>query len=253
MPRTSDLVGTVGTVLALTGMTACARTSTEGLNVQGATPPKLPKPQLILVHDFTASADGVALDSGVIARLRRMNAVTSEEEQHIQVGQEVAQALTKSLVKRIGQLGIAAAPASAGPSVTGPTLAIDGQILTIDEGNKTRRMVVGFGVGASEVRALVQVYETIGAERRFVEDFYTTAKSSRKPGMGPMAGAGAAAGHAASSAGVATGVGVLTEHSQTVEGDAANMAKEIAKTLASFFVQQGWITQDQAERARFDP
>jgi hypothetical protein len=72
-------------------------------------------------------------------------------------------------------------------------------------------------------------------------------------GWGRGGGPPPAAGHAASSAGVATGVGVLTEHSQTVEGDAANMAKEIAKTLASFFVQQGWITQDQAERARFDP
>ncbi len=102
-------------------------------------------------------------------------------------------------------------------------------------------MVVGFGAGASELRTLVQVFETTNEGRRLVEDFYATVKSSRKPGLGPMAGVGAAAGRAATSAVVSTGVGVATAHSQTVEGDAKNAADEITKTLKKFFVEQGWI------------
>jgi len=113
--------------------------------------------------------------------------------------------------------------------------------MSVDEGNRMRRMVVGLGAGASEVRTLVQVYETTNEGRRLVEDFYTTVKSSRKPGMGPMVGVGAAAGRAVTSAVVSGGVGLATEHSQTVEGDAAHTAEEIAKVLKKFFAEQGWI------------
>jgi hypothetical protein len=103
-------------------------------------------------------------------------------------------------------------------------------------------MVIGFGAGASEVRTLVQIYETTADGRRLVEDFYATVKSSRKPGMGPMAGVGAASGMAAESAAVSTGVGIATARSQTVEGDAKHTADEIAQQLKKFFVEQRWIS-----------
>ena len=127
-------------------------------------------------------------------------------------------------------------------SASGPSLSIEGQFVSVNEGNRLRRMVVGFGAGASEVRTLVQVYETTPEGRRLVEDFYTTVKSSIKPGMGPMAGVGAAAGRAATSAMVSGGVGIATERSQGVDGDAKHTAEEITKTLKKFFVEQGWIT-----------
>ena len=149
--------------------------------------------------------------------------------------------VTENLVKEITKLGIPAVAAAQATPVAGPSLAIEGQFMTIDEGNRLRRAVVGFGAGASEVRTLVQVFETTNAGHRLIEDFYTTVKSSRKPGLGPMGGVGAAAGRAASSAVVSTGVGVATAHSQTVEGDAKNTAEEIAKTLKKLFVEQGWI------------
>jgi hypothetical protein len=83
---------------------------------------------------------------------------------------------------------------------------------------------------------------------RLIEDFYTTAKSSRKPGFGPTAGVGAAAGLAASRATVAGGVGPATALSQTVEADVQHGTKQIAKELAKLFVQQGWIAQEQADK-----
>ena len=87
-------------------------------------------------------------------------------------------------------------------------LSIEGQFLTIDEGNRTRRLVIGFGAGASHVRIAVQMLETIAGQHRLVEDFYTNASSSRKPGFGPtMAGVGAVAGAASA---VTAGVGLGT-------------------------------------------
>jgi hypothetical protein len=231
------VAGLAGLALAL--MAGCARTSVQDVQM---TAPGLPRPQLILVHDFATSPSAVALDQAVGARLLRManeQPLASDEEK---VAQEIARIVTESLVKQINQLGIPAQPGTIGtPPVAGPVLAIEGQFLSVDEGNRLRRMVIGFGAGASEVRTLVQIYETTAEGRRLVEDFYSTVKSSRKPGMGPMAGVGAASGRAAESAAVATGVGALTARSQTVEGDAKHTADEIAKMLRKFFVEQHWI------------
>jgi len=46
---------------------------------------------------------------------------------------------------------------------------------------------------------------------------------------------------------VSVGVTALTAQSQTVEGDAEAAAKAIAKQLAKFFAQQGWIAPGQGE------
>jgi hypothetical protein len=202
---------------------------------------RLPRPDLIVVHDFAVTAADVALDGAMGARLLRMVEETQASRQEIKTGREVARIVTERLVKEIAQLGIPAIPATAATPAAGTTLAIEGHFVSIDEGNRMRRMVVGFGAGASEVRTLVQVYETSSEGRRLVEDFYTTVKSSRKPGMGPMVGVGAAAGRVVVGAATSAGVGVATEWSQTVEGDARHTADEITKVLRKFFADQDWI------------
>jgi hypothetical protein len=225
-------------VLALAGAAACARTSVQDVDVRAL---GLPRPQMIVVHDFAVSPDAVTLDSAIGARLAQMVKGTPEAEAQMKIGQEVARVVTEDLVKEVVKLGIPAVSAADATPVAGPSLAIEGQFLTVDQGNRLRRMVVGFGAGASEVRTLVQIFEITNDGRRLVEDFYTTVKSSRKPGMGPMVGVGAAAGRVVTSAAVSAGVGVATAHSQTVEGDAKHTADEIAKVLKKFFIEQGWI------------
>ena len=235
--------------IALTVMAGCARVSTESGQQSAA---RLPRPQLILVHDYQVSPHEVQLDSAISSRLERAIMGTPEGEAQLKVEQEVSRVLTTTLVDELRKLGIRTELARMASPVGAPVLSIEGQIMSINEGNKTRRLVIGLGAGASEVRTLTQVYEMTGdGGHRLVEDFYTTAKSSRKPGFGPMAGMGAAAGLATHAA-VVGGVGVATALSQTVEADVKHGAKQIAKDLAKLFVQQGWITQEQAEKLFWD-
>jgi hypothetical protein len=196
---------------------------------------------MIYVHDFGVSPSAVTLDSAIGSRLMDMMKSTPEGQQQLQIGQEVAKVVTDNLVKEIAKLGIPATAAANAVPVAGPSLAIEGQFVTVDEGNRLRRAIIGFGAGASDVRTLVQVFETTNEGRRLVEDFYVTVKSSRKPGMGPMAGVGAATGRAAESAAVSAGVGLMTARSQTVEGDAKHTAEQVAKELKKLFIEQGWI------------
>ena len=232
------LTGIAVAGIALAGLAGCARTSVEQGNVQAF---GLPRPQLIIVHDFGASPSAVALDTAIGARILEVVKGHPEADEQLKIGEAVAKVVTENLVKEISKLGIPAVEAAKATPVAGPSLSIEGQFVTVDQGNRLRRAVIGFGAGASEVRTMVQVFENTNDGRRLVEDFYTTVKSSRKPGFGPMAGAGAAAGTAATSVAVSAGVGLATAHSQTVEGDARNTADEIVKVLKKFFAEQGWI------------
>jgi len=246
----SAAAGLALAVMALIVMAGCAQVRTE--SVEKSTD-RLPRPQVILVYDYQVSRDEVQLDSAISSRVERSVKGTPEAENQLKVEQEVSRALTTTLVDEIRKLGIRAEPARMASPVAWPTLSIEGQIVSINEGNKAKRLVIGLGSGASEVRTLTQVYGvTSGDEHRLVEDFYTTAKSSRKPGFGPMAGVGAAAGLAASRAAVAGGVGAATALSQTVEADVQHGAKQIAKDLAKLFVEQGWIAQEQADKLFWD-
>jgi hypothetical protein len=223
---------------ALAALAGCARTSVENVNVLAV---GLPRPNLIIVHDFAVAPDAVVPDRAIGARILDMVQDTPETQERMKIARDVATVVTNNLVEEIAKLGLPAVSAANATPVAGPSLAIEGQYLSVDEGNRLRRMVIGFGAGASEVRTLVQIFETTNDGRRLVEDFYTTVKSSRKPGVGPMAGVGAAAGTVAATTAVSAGVGAATEFSQTVEADARHAAEEIAKTLKKFFVEQGWI------------
>jgi Domain of unknown function (DUF4410) len=216
---------------------ACARARIDSVEAQ---PGRHVKPDLIVVHDFAVSPHEVALDSAVGAQIEQILKGTPEVEQRLQRGREIAALLTRDLVQEIGKLGIPTVPASATtPART--TLSIEGQILTVDEGNRLRRTMIGLGSGASEVRNMVQVYETTSAGRNLIEDFYVTALSSRKPGLGPMAGAGAVVARTAETAVGGTVAGFAAERAQAVEADVNAAAREIAKELRKFFVAQGWI------------
>ena len=113
------------------------------------------------------SRDEVQLDSAIRSGVERSVKGTPEAEDQLKVEQEVSRALTTTLVDEIRKLGIQAEPAAMASPVAGPTLSIEGQIVSIDEGNKAKRLVIGLGAGASEVRTLTQVYEvTSGDEHR---------------------------------------------------------------------------------------
>ena len=66
---------------------ACARTSVQSVNERAV---GLPKPQIIVVHDFGVTPGDVSLDSAIGARLMQMAQSTPASEQELKVGREVA-------------------------------------------------------------------------------------------------------------------------------------------------------------------
>lgn len=232
------MVGLIA-VLALSG---CGQTQVKTVSEYGD---KLPRPDRILVYDFATSPDDVDTSKGVISDLEHLVKKTPRTKEEKAVGRHVANALSKELVKEIQKFGLPVERAAGKPPATAKILEIEGQFLSIDEGNQTERVIIGFGLGRSNVKTSVQVYDVTGQDRRAVEKFTTDAKSGRKPGMATFVGAGALMGHAAVSTVVSGGVSAASEKfSADVEADTKRTAEEIAKRLGQFFVQQGWIPAD---------
>jgi hypothetical protein len=201
------------------------------------------RPDRIIVQDFAAQPGVVTLDSGIGPRVvRAVGGAGSDTDQRETAGKVVAK-LSDTLVKELDTTGIPVALGSATPSLAPnyTSLVVSGNILSIDQGNRTRRNVVGFGVGESKVTAKVDVYiQAPGEAPRLLQSFNADSESGKKPGLA-VAGVGAAAGSAATAAAVGVGGSVASEtFGATVEDDAARMGKEIAASLKTLFSDQGW-------------
>jgi hypothetical protein len=238
------------TLLVLAIAFGCAPTNVKQKNM---TLTQLPRPDRILVYDFAVSPDEVMLDKGLSADLMQeyqQYKGTSRTAEEIKVGHKVADALAEELVKKIRTYGLMAERAFGLPSGKGNLLMVKGQLLSIDEGNRTERVAIGLGTGRSDVQANVQVYEMTPKGMHEVDTLRGTAKSGRKPGMGEMMGIGAIAGHLLAStvvSGVLSGATEMT--SATVEADGKRLAEKIAADLGNFFIDQDWIPPDAVKKS----
>jgi hypothetical protein len=194
------------------------------------------RPQTVMVEDFALPASGASLDQGLRGRFERAfessGAVAGER---FEDAGKTADALSQSIVKELNAKGM---PATRSAYVTqlpaGTTLIVSGQLTSVDEGNRTRRNLIGFGAGHSDVAAQVQLYVvTNGGAPRLVGSFVADGQSSRKPGMAVTGGVGAATGRVVESAAVGVTASALTDSS--TEGDAGRVGKEIAEKISALF------------------
>ena len=123
---------------------------------------------------------------------------------------------------------------------------IRGYFGSIDEGSAAKRMIVGFGSGAADLKTFVEGYlMTEQGLRRLGSGEIDSGAKGGSPGLlVPLAVTiatanpiGLAVGGAVKVAGEATG-------SDTIKGSAKRTADLIAKELRPKFEEQGWIARD---------
>jgi hypothetical protein len=209
----------------------------------------LPRPERVAVLDFTVDAAAVKEDSAIGSKVVRAFSDTSEAEREAELGRKVAEALSADLVDGIRELGLPADRASRSEPLPPGTLIVDGRFVGIDEGNRLRRLVIGFSAGQSTVETQVVVDLLTQRGRERLLQFEATAKSAPMPGAAVTMGAGAAA-QGAQAVAVAAGTGALKESRSTVESDAGAGASQIVAYLSEFFARQGWIPQDKVRSPR---
>jgi hypothetical protein len=229
--------------LAFALLAGCAPTNVQQTSENTG---QLPRPDRILVYDFAVSPDEVRLDEGLGEELRQryepyLNG-SPRTAQELKIGHTVAYVVADELVKKIQSDGLWAERAMGYPTYRGNTLLIKGQFLTINEGNRAERVVIGFGAGRTDVQANVQVYEMTAEGEQAVETLEGNAESGAKPGMAEMMGIGALTHHLLTSTVVSGTLAAVSEVKfNTVEDDGRRLADKIAADLGQYFVSQGWI------------
>jgi len=225
-------------VLALAVAAGCA--STEVRDRQEYTGGKAPRPHHIWVYDFAATPAEVPAGSALAGQ--HDEHATPQTAEQIATGRKMGDAIATQLVEEIFNMGLLARKASSDTKPEINDLVIRGYLLSIDEGDATKRVAIGFGSGASQLTAAV-------------EGFQMTAQGLRKLGSGTVdSGGGKTPGGAVGVAAlIATGnpVGLIVgggakaygeySGSSKIEGRAKAIAKEIAEKIKPKFQQQGWI------------
>jgi len=226
-------------LLAL-GCMLLAGCATRVKETGGAAPSaaSLPRPAMVVVDDFTVDPQAVQVDRGIGGMARRGFSGEDATAAKAADAAIVRDAVRQTLLKSIAGMGLPAQPAS-GAMPAGPYLEIRGDVLSVDEGNRTRRNIVGFGAGRSSVKVIAQVlYSAPGQPLQLLHSYNGNAESGRMPGLG--LGAASAAASAAGAA-VSTGAHAASIGHGDVDADARRLAEQLASKLGSLFAQQGWI------------
>jgi Domain of unknown function (DUF4410) len=234
----SKLAIVVPCLFALILLAGCA--STEVTSQEPLVTGRLPWPGNILVYDFVATAGEVPTNSSLAGHYTVE--VVPQTAAQIAAGRWLGMEIAGELVGRIHGMGLPAQRAPAGTRPEINDLVIRGYLLSINQGSATKRVTIGFGYGASELRTAVEGYQmTPQGLRKIVSDRLNSGGSK-----GPGASLGAAAFIAtANPVGliISSGMKVYGEESGSsrIEGRADATAKEIADQLKIKFQEQGWI------------
>lgn len=197
----------------------------------------LPKPDRVVVYDFTFAKSVVQTDKMPGIR-QRVNVAHSSEDAATFAGEQVENQITKDMIKglqkRLKTAGIPVEKGTPEMKLIGNTIVVHGTITKLNQGHRLRRGTVGLGAGASDVETDCQVSVRTDGKTVLLSALTTKAKSGKKPGMAVTMGAGAAP----VVAGGATGA---TAHKSTPQGDASRTGSALAKHIANLMKAEGWI------------
>ena len=236
---TSDRTACLRASLVGLSLLLCGAGCTTGYRItQQSDVTGLAKPDVVYVVDFAVDPSEVKVDpGGPLQRIRNRLAGGGDGGQDAQqtaLAHQVAETVATDLVQQITAMGLPAQRMTRDQTPPDGAIVVAGQFVDLDEGNRVRRMAIGFHQGQSSVSAQVQLYRVTGARAADqLLDFTAIGTSPPTPGAAVTMGAGAAAQAAAAAGGV-------KELTSSLQADAGRLAEQVAKTLQGFFARQGW-------------
>jgi len=224
-------------LFALAVLTGCASTEvTERQRYQGE---KLARPDRIIVHDFTANPTDVPPVSPFATRLAGAVPPTPEQRE---LGRKLGAQIAEDLVTDLRSMGLPAVRAErqAAPQIN--DIVLRGYFVSVEEGSAGKRVLVGFGSGAAEMRVAVEGYQATAAGLRLLGSGEVSSEGGGMPGVAvPLAVLAATANPIGLVVGGTAKLHGEGSGSDTIEGAAQRTADEIAAQLRTAAEEQGWI------------
>jgi len=191
---------------------------------------KLPRPDHTLVYDFVATPADVPTDSSITGR--HDEHATPQTAEQIDAGRKVGAEIAAQLVEQIHGMGMPAERASIQSTPQINDIVIRGYLLSIDEGSADKRFVVGFGSGASDLKAAVEGFQMTDQGLRKLGSGTVDAGGGKTPGVAAPLAMAVASGNPLGLI-VSGGMKLYGEESgkSKIEGRIKQTAKEIANQL----------------------
>jgi hypothetical protein len=197
------------------------------------------RPERIIVYDFASNPADLPADS-TIAKLHQQR-TTPQSEKEIALGRRLGELTAVNLIETLNKQGIAAVDGSTGSFPRPGDGVIRGEFVSIDEGSRAKRMLIGFGAGAAELKTLVETYQVTATGLVPLGSGQVETAGGQIPGILVPVGAGVAAGAVATSAVVSGSSNVLQEAGpESIEGAARRTASEIARIIVEAYEKRGW-------------
>ena len=214
-------------ILGLTsGSMGCASANSNA--TKRARTPRLPAPNGIVVYDFETTATSIGLGSGRDTN-ENGRRITNEE---IRNRKEVARVLADVLAAELEDRGIVTSRQSGEVVVPQGLMAVGGQIVTVEEGSRAKRLFIGFGSGKSQLTSVAQLYGHTQQGPTPLWEYQNTAASGAKPGVLTTLPLGIMVqGVTLLVLAVSGGLTTLGELSSTSTANAKRMAKELADAV----------------------
>ena len=231
---------TVICMVALAALAGCA--SSEITQRQSyAAQERIARPGRIIVYDIRATSSDVPATAAITGSYTRRQSPQTAEE--IQLGRRLGDRVAANLVGKIRAMGMSAQRAGQGPPPQMGDVLITGQFISIDKGERGKRVIIGFGKGSNELQTHVEGYLVTPTGNRLLGSREIETAGGKKPGLAVgaimTAATGSPIGLVVNS--VLTLKGEKKEGSETMEGAANRTADEIAKELKEVFRRHGWI------------
>jgi hypothetical protein len=202
---------------------------------------RIPRPGRVIVYDFRATPADIPANSAITGHYSRRQTPQTAEE--VQLGRKLGSLVANLLVREILDMGMPAQWAGNGPPPQIGDVLISGQFVSIDEGDRGKRIFIGFGKGKGELKTHLEGYLTTQRGHRLLGSREISSAGGKGPGLLLPAIVTAA---------TANPVGLLVNSAvkirnerkgggDTIQGAAKRTAKTIAKELKSIFRKQGWI------------
>ena len=222
--------------LLMTAGCASTKVTSRSEQVYG----QLPRPDTIWVYDFAATPADVPDESSLAGQYSEHSTPQTDEE--IANGRKLGVEIAAQLVEQIRAMGMPAARAMAGTTPQINDIVIRGYLISYNAGSAAKRIMIGFGSGASDLKVAVEGFQMTAQGLRKLGSGTTSSTSGETPGA-DLGVLGLIATHNPAGLIISSGMKIYGQESgkSTIEGRAKQTAKEIADVLKKRFQEQGWI------------
>src|SRR5262245_29417761 len=127
-----------------------------------ATAPVTPQ-RPVYVRDFLFDAQNLKPDEGLLGRregpIGRLLGGLKPSQDPATKARQFVELLSNTIVAELNNSGIRGSRLEPGAFMPQDGLLVGGEFLEVDEGNRMRRAMVGFGSGSEEIKVQVEVYD----------------------------------------------------------------------------------------------